>query len=203
MKYPDNIEAIAQMGIDYLGFIFYEGSARYVGEDFVMPVLPAHIEKVAVFVNHPPAQMIAIAKHYNINVLQLHGEESPEICQMLQAEGFCIVKAFALDAQFEMDNLMSYEAVCDYFLFDTKGAQKGGNGVAFDWRVLDTYQLSKPFFLSGGIGWEEVEAVKLLLETKKYPLHALDLNSRLESRPGYKDEALSKKVVEALQAIQI
>jgi phosphoribosylanthranilate isomerase len=143
--------------------------------------------------------MIATARHYGICTMQLHGEESPEVCQMLQAEGFCVIKAFALDAHFEMNSLLPYEAVCDYFLFDTKGAQKGGNGVAFDWRVLDAYQLSKPFFLSGGIGWEQIEDIKALLATKAYPLYALDLNSRLESRSGYKDEALSKKVIAAFK----
>jgi phosphoribosylanthranilate isomerase len=113
----------------------------------------------------------------------LHGNESPEFCNQLKAVPVKIIKVFSIDATFNFDSLKPYESVCDYYLFDTKGKLPGGNGVAFNWEILKKYPSEKPFFLSGGIGIESLENLKKL----KLPIHAIDVNSKFENQPGYKN----------------
>ncbi|MBP7318735.1 MAG: phosphoribosylanthranilate isomerase, partial [Flavobacterium sp.] len=103
-----------------------------------------------------------------------------------------IIKVFSILDTFDFEVLKPFEAVCDYFLFDTKGKLPGGNGTTFDWKVLEKYPSSKPFFLSGGIGLEEIDLTKEILTTN-LPIHALDLNSKFESEPGLKDKTILKK----------
>ena len=103
-----------------------------------------------------------------------------------------IIKVFSILDTFDFEVLKPFEAVCDYFLFDTKGKLPGGNGTTFDWKVLEKYPSNKPFFLSGGIGIEEIEDVNEIFKTN-LPIHALDLNSKFESEPGLKDKTILKK----------
>nr|WP_315161753.1 phosphoribosylanthranilate isomerase [uncultured Flavobacterium sp.] len=199
MKYPDNILEVGTLLPDYMGFIFWEKSARYF--DGVIPDLPKSIKKVGVFVNENTEVILAKAQKHDLQAIQLHGQESVAFCQDLrenlkQAQ-IEIIKVFSVDDAFDFEVLKPFEAVCDYFLFDTKGKLPGGNGTTFDWKVLEKYPSSKPFFLSGGIGMEEMEAVNEILKTN-LPLYAIDVNSKFEIEPGLKNIQLCR---DALQCV--
>jgi phosphoribosylanthranilate isomerase len=187
MKYPDNILEVGSLLPDYMGFIFWEKSSRYF--DGVIPDLPKSIKKVGVFVNETAEIILAKAQKYDLQAVQLHGHESVEFCQELKDKmdsSIEIIKVFSVDDSFEFEVLKPFETVCDYFLFDTKGKLPGGNGTTFDWKVLEKYPSSKPFFLSGGIGIEEMDAVKEIAKTN-LPLYAIDINSKFEIEPGLKN----------------
>ena len=187
MKYPDNILEVGSLLPDYMGFIFWDKSARYF--DGVIPQLPKSIKKVGVFVNETAEIILAKAQKYDLQAIQLHGQESVEFCQELKDKmnsSIEIIKVFSVDDSFDFEVLKPFETVCDYFLFDTKGKLPGGNGTTFDWKVLENYPSSKPFFLSGGIGIEEMEAVKEIAKTN-LPLYAIDVNSKFEIEPGLKN----------------
>jgi phosphoribosylanthranilate isomerase len=194
MKYPDNILEVGSLLPDYMGFIFWEKSARYF--DGVMPDLPKSIKKVGVFVNESiPIIEDKIAK-YNLQAIQLHGQESVEFCWELKTKidpSIEIFKVFSADENFDFSVLKPYESVCDYFLFDTKGKLPGGNGTTFDWRILKKYPSTKPFFLSGGIGIEELDSIKEISKTN-LPIYAIDVNSKFEIEPGLKNISLLKKI---------
>ena len=121
-------------------------------------------------------------------MVQLHGKETPELCHHLKNLGIDVIKVFSVDETFNFSVLEPYEEVCDYYLFDTKGKLPGGNGYVFDWEVLENYPSTKPFFLSGGIGMENIDDVLTFLyrPESKY-CHAIDINSRFEIQPGLKD----------------
>lgn len=187
MKYPENITAAAALQPDYLGFIFYEKSARFF--DGTIPELPKTIKKVGVFVNASLAEIVEKIEVHRLDLVQLHGEETPKFCENLRHydRRIGIIKAFSILDQFNFEQLTPYELACDYFLFDTKGKLPGGNGYTFKWNVLQNYPSTKPYFLSGGIGFEETENIKEFLQTEaaKHCL-ALDVNSKFELRPGLK-----------------
>jgi phosphoribosylanthranilate isomerase len=187
MKYPDNILEVGSLLPDYMGFIFWEKSARYF--DGVIPDLPKSIKKVGVFVNESIEVILTKAQKYDLQAIQLHGQESVEFCQELKNKidnTIEVIKVFSVDDSFDFEVLKPFETVCDYFLFDTKGKLPGGNGTTFDWKALKKYPSSKPFFLSGGIGIEEIEAVKEIAKTN-LPLYAIDVNSKFEIEPGLKN----------------
>jgi phosphoribosylanthranilate isomerase len=184
MRAPDNIAALSDLAPDYMGFIFWKHSKRFVTTP--TPDLPATIKKTGVFVDADPAYITATAKQHQLQALQLHGDESPDFCQKLQDLGLEIIKAFAVDTSFDFSVLKTYETVCDYFLFDTKGRLPGGNGSRFDWSVLQYYPSTKPFFLSGGIGTGDHSAIASIINLN-LPLYAIDINSQFESEPGLKN----------------
>ena len=202
MKYPDNILEVGALLPDYMGFIFWEKSARYF--DGVIPELPKSIKKVGVFVNETVEIILAKAQKNDLQAIQLHGNESVEFCQDLKNKidnTIEIIKVFSVDDTFNFEVLKPFETVCDYFLFDTKGKLPGGNGTTFDWKVLEKYPSSKPFFLSGGIGIEEMEAVKEIAKTN-LPLYAIDVNSKFEIEPGLKNIELCTNIRrDALQCV--
>ena len=177
----DNISEIATLMPNYLGFIFYEKSPRFFTG--TIPKLPKSVKKVGVFVDADAAFISEKIKAYALDVVQLHGSESPMQCQAIS--GVEVWKVFSIKDAFNFEQLTPYEAVVDKFLFDTKGKDKGGNGFTFDWRVLKNYNSSKPMVLSGGIGLEEVEKVKNILATT-IPIAVIDVNSRFETAPGLK-----------------
>jgi phosphoribosylanthranilate isomerase len=204
MKYPDNMLEVGSLLPDYMGFIFWPKSARYFDGD--MPDLPKSIKKVGVFVNEIiPVILEKIAK-YNLQAIQLHGQESVEFCSELKAKSGTeieIIKVFSADENFDFSVLKPYESVCDYFLFDTKGKLPGGNGITFDWRILENYPSSKPFFLSGGIGIEEIKNIKEISKTN-LPLYAIDINSKFEIEAGLKDiKRLKDLKIEIIDAFKI
>nr|WP_091205687.1 phosphoribosylanthranilate isomerase [Flavobacterium xueshanense] len=195
MKYPDNILEIGSLLPDYMGFIFWEKSARYF--DGVIPNLPKSIKKVGVFVNAAQNEILEKIAKYDLQAIQLHGDESVEFCQELKENvkqvQIEIIKVFSVDNSFDFEVLKPFESICDYFLFDTKGKLPGGNGTTFDWKVLENYPSNKPFFLSGGIGINEMDAVNEILKTN-LPLYAIDVNSKFEIEPGLKNIQLCREV---------
>jgi phosphoribosylanthranilate isomerase len=186
MKYPDNILEVSSLLPDYMGFIFWEKSSRYF--DGTIPTLPGSIKKVGVFVNETLPIIIQKVLKHDLQVVQLHGKESLDFCQELRSQlpkGIEIIKVFSIQDEFDFSVLKPFEEFCDYFLFDTKGKLPGGNGTTFDWTVLKKYPSTKPFFLSGGIGLEELEAVQEITKTN-LPVYAIDVNSKFEIEPGLK-----------------
>jgi phosphoribosylanthranilate isomerase len=184
MKFPENIQAVSDLVPDYFGFIFWEKSPRFF--DGEIPKLPKNIKKTGVFVDTDIEFVQEKIKKYQLQAVQLHGKETPEYCHQLQLSKVEIIKVFSVDSNFDFQQLESYEEVCDFYLFDTKGKLPGGNGTVFDWEVLKQYNSPKPFFLSGGIGLEEIEKVKKILEAD-LPVYAIDVNSKFETKPGLKD----------------
>ena len=180
MKYPDNILEVSKLLPDYLGFIFYKKSSRYF--DGTIPEIPKSIKKVGVFVDETEENIIEKIEKYDLNLVQLHGKETPELCEKLQ-KTVPVIKVFSVDDDFDFQELEKYETACDYFLFDTKGKLHGGNGVTFNWEILKKYESKKPLFLSGGIGLEEIEELKKI----DLPIFAIDVNSKFEIEPGLKN----------------
>ncbi len=193
MKYQDNMNQVAALQPDYLGFIFYEKSSRNV--ESIFSDLPSNTKKTGVFVNSGLEFIINKINTFQLEAVQLHGNESPEFCTDLkhhyeeQSDGTIeIIKVFSIKDNFDFSVLEPYEFVCDYFLFDTKGKQPGGNGYVFDWNVLKKYPSTKPYFLSGGIGVDEIEQLKEFLNSpeSKY-CYAIDVNSKFEIEAGLKN----------------
>jgi len=193
MKFSDNIQEVAALQPDFLGFIFYKKSLRYF--DGSIPNISKSIQKVGIFVDENPENVLEIAKKHHLNYLQLHGTETPEYCKKLQ-ENYKIIKAFAIDSTFNFNILKEYETTCDYFLFDTKGTNHGGNGKLFDWSILEKYTSQKPYFLSGGISINEVEAIQNL-KTKPF---AIDINSKFEIEPALKNKDSISKFIKKLNS---
>ena len=184
MKDPNNIRAAAALGPDYLGFIFYPDSPRFVGTSFQIPAdIPSSIGRIGVFVNQSLTEVVHQHAVNQLTYAQLHGDESINYCRILKSEGIQIIKAFAVDEAFDFSVLEKYEDTVDYFLFDTPGKLPGGNGVPFYWKVLEKYALKTPFFLSGGLSMANIGDAMCL----QHPfLHALDFNSSIELSPGHK-----------------
>lgn len=210
MKYVENIQQVAELQPDYLGFIFYEKSKRNF--EGIIPDFSNTIKKTGVFVNEHLEIVISLIEEYRLDAIQLHGDESvtyvAELKKHLKERRTLfieenkaikkrknqhyisrneieIIKVFGIKDSFNFEVLQPYLELVDYFLFDTKGKERGGNGTQFDWSVLNAYPFNKPFFLSGGIGLEDVEEVKKI-QKSGLPIYALDVNSRFESKPGVK-----------------
>jgi len=199
MKYPDNILEVGSLLPEYMGFIFWEKSARYF--DGVIPDLPKSIKKVGVFVNETAAIIAEKVLKHDLQAVQLHGKESVAFCEALRNQlpnNIEIIKVFSIIDSFDFEVLKPFESLCDYFLFDTKGKLPGGNGTTFDWKVLENYPSTKPLFLSGGIGLEELEAVKQILKTN-LPVYAIDVNSKFELEPGLKNIKLVRELLQNLK----
>lgn len=187
MQDPENIRELVELQPDYIGLIFYENSKRYAGATPAMAIeeiIPESIEPVGVFVNEDISEIEDICADYNINMLQLHGDESPAFCGELKDKGFKVIKAFGVDEQFDFKKLEPYKNKVDFFLFDTKGKERGGNGITFDWSVLKKYDNSVPFFLSGGLSADNISEV---LKLEGMNLYAVDVNSKFEIEAGVKD----------------
>ncbi|MBJ6143627.1 phosphoribosylanthranilate isomerase [Hymenobacter sp. BT559] len=198
MREAANLLAVADFDPDFVGFIFYPKSARYVG-DSLDPVqvrsLPTTIAKVGVFVDADLTEVRAINCAYTLDYVQLHGHESPAYCQQAHDAGLHVIKAFAVGDTFDFSALAAYEPSCDFFLFDTKGALPGGNGTAFDWQILAGYTGTTPFLLSGGLGPDNLGA---LLDFHHPQLVGFDFNSHLEIAPGVKDVAATRGLLQRL-----
>ena len=183
MRDSENIKAISVLTPDYMGFVFWAVSSRYV--DNGTPRLPNYIKKTGVFVNASLDYIENIITEHQLQAVQLHGNETPEYCNLVNRFEVEIIKAFSIQDSFNFKKLKLYENYCDFYLFDTKGELPGGNGYSFDWKILKNYQSNKPFFLSGGIGLEHIKEIHSLLKTN-LPIYAIDVNSKFESEPGLK-----------------
>jgi phosphoribosylanthranilate isomerase len=194
MMQPENISRLAEYRPDYLGFIFYKFSKRFAGEinEKIIQNLPIEIKRTGVFVDSELSEIIDKIELYKLTAVQLHGNESAEVCQRLKQEGVEVIKAFGVDEDFDFKVLVPYNDAVDYFLFDTKTVQHGGSGEVFDWSILNKYPLDKPYFLSGGLSLENLNQVNAIEDSR---LYAVDLNSRFEIEPGLKDiEKISKAI---------
>ncbi len=196
MKYAGNRSDTEKLPVDYLGFIFYPESKRFVGRTISPELFNSEKAKVAVFVNEKIDEIIRITREYDFKYVQLHGNETPEICEALKTKGLKIIKAFSLNDNFDFSKLTNYESCTDFFLFDTKTEIPGGSGKKFNWKILEKYTMNTPFFLSGGIGPGDAGAIKEINHPK---LYGIDLNSRLEDEPGLKN---IKKLEEFINEIK-
>ena len=195
LKHPENIKQTAELKPNYMGFIFYPQSKRFVGEDFIIPAIPSEIKKVGVFVNASATYIIDKIDQYKLDLIQLHGDEKPDFCEVFN-HLIPVIKAFGIDESFDFKKLEAYKECCSYFLFDTKTTEYGGSGKSFDKKILEKYDNSIPFFLSGGLGLEEVE--KLVSEKSK--IYAIDVNSKFEIEPGLKDIKKLKQLADELSS---
>lgn len=202
LRDSENLLALMTLQPDYVGFIFHETSPRFVGETLDperVKNLPRTVKKVGVFVNASIDQIVRTVKRYGLDYAQLHGDETPDFCRNLQFKGVNIIKAFSIDAEFNFTKLNNFKPHCDFFLFDAKGANRGGNGQAFDWNLLRRYDNEKPFFLAGGIDLDNAEQAAELTGLK---LHALDVNSKFETAPGVKDLDKVRQLMEKVNPVE-
>lgn len=200
MRESQNILALAELQPDFMGFIFYEKSARFTGEILdkkTLKNLPKNIQKTGVFVNESFEKVVEIWKEYDLDFVQLHGHETVEFCKKLKIEGLKIIKVFSVDNAFDFSETNNYEPFADYFLFDTKAeGGYGGHGKAFDWQILDNYTGEKPFLLAGGISPENLEDLK---EIKNKNFVGIDVNSKFEISPANKNIEALKELFEKIR----
>ncbi|GHV57432.1 N-(5'-phosphoribosyl)anthranilate isomerase [Bacteroidia bacterium] len=198
----ENIRRVGMLAIDFMGFIFYQKSPRFAGNGLLPPEalweLPANVCKTGVFVSESLDVAGSYVAKYKLNAIQLHGKETPEYIGLLK-ENFpeiLIIKAFPVSDSSDFLLTKAYEAVCDYFLFDTRTLQYGGSGKQFDWTLIEAYRGKTPFFLSGGISVEDAVRIKQI----QHPaLYGVDLNSRFELSAGIKDLNLLQQFIETLK----
>ena len=185
LKQPENIKAVAALKPDYMGFICYGPSPRYIDtlSSGALQAIPGNIHKTGVFVNETAEIISALIDQYGFDTIQLHGDESPEFAAAFKGRA-TVIKAFGVDNDFDFSKLTAYAGHVDYFMFDTKTSIYGGSGKAFNWDILNKYTLNTPFFLSGGISPDNIEEVKNITHPQFY---AVDLNSRFEDEPGLKN----------------
>lgn len=196
------LQQLDGLNIDFAGLIFHKESPRYVVDKISKEELQStdfDIKKVGVFVNEEYDDIMKIVEDYGLDVVQLHGDETPELCDHL-SEDVEVIKAFSIaTGQKTIDDLVAdYDDVCDYYLFDTASANGtvGGTGIKFDWKLISKAKIEKPFFLSGGISLDDVAKLKAFRHPDYY---GFDVNSQLEKSPGVKDMALLLKLKQALK----
>lgn len=181
------LQQLEALSVDYAGLIFYEKSKRFAGERLLTDadeVKKFAISKVGVFVNAPLEEILQIVQRFNLQAVQLHGDEPPQFCEALR-QHVPVVKVFRLSGREDVDEISKgFQEVCDYFLFDTATPGYGGSGQQFDREILLRAKIEKPFFLSGGLGPADADD---LLNFHHPHLHAVDVNSRFETAPGIKD----------------
>ncbi|MCF6169301.1 phosphoribosylanthranilate isomerase [Lutibacter sp.] len=210
MRDQENVSSLLALKPDFVGFIFYNKSKRFA-TDFPQVKFPSTIKKVGVFVNETVEGIIDKVNKYQLDVVQLHGDETAEFCQKLMntftelSQSSCTersrsvistqlnhqiktIKAFSVGENFDFNLTKPYEKYCDYFLFDTKGKEYGGNGIKFNWKILKNYNGSVPFLLSGGISKEDSTEILSFLRRQESKLCiGLDINSGFEIEPALKD----------------
>jgi phosphoribosylanthranilate isomerase len=185
LKYPDNIEAIADLEPDYMGFIYYAKSPRFVDDinADALKAIPSSIIKTGVFVNETAEEVQRLIDTLGFTAIQLHGNESPGFAGSFKAK-VQVLKAFGLNEDFNFEVLNDYVNKVDYFLFDTKTEAHGGSGKTFNWDILNQYKLDVPFFLSGGLSLDNLNQIAKITHPRFY---GVDLNSKFETAPAIKD----------------
>lgn len=201
MRDAANIGAVSALSPDYMGFIEYAPSPRFVGERFVVPEnVPRAIGRVGVFVDASYEAIVQRAAGSGYDVVQLHGDESPELCSRLSDAGLRVIKVFRVDDAFDFNDTRPFRDTADVFLFDARGRMYGGNGVRFNWKVLQRYDQAVPFLLSGGL---RVEALQDIEELSDMNLYGFDLNSGVELAPGVKDTDRVRAFMERIRGIRL
>ncbi len=202
MRDAQNIRDVEALGIDMMGFIFWPHSKRFVEE---MPdYLPENVQRVGVFVNAEQDEIVQKVREYSLDFVQLHGDEDLAYATSLRKRLAAavdkqpqIIRAISVESRSKVLKAMMWDGYVDAILFETPTTGYGGSGESFDWSLLSSYRANTPFFLTGGIGPQSLEA---LMEFEHPMWMGVDLNSRFESSPGVKDVALLKPFVEQLKA---
>lgn len=196
MRYPVNIQEVGALSPDFMGFIFYDQSPRFVSTGFRIPQgLLKQIKKVGVFVDDSFERVFDTVNKHKLDFAQLHGDETVIFCEKLRQAEIGVIKAFSIDEDFDFKRLDPYKKVCDFFLFDTKGKYRGGNATSFDWGLLQRYDQEVPFFLSGGVSLSNIEQA---LQLKGLNLYGIDVNSGVELNPGVKDVDKIKELIKII-----
>ncbi|HOT14014.1 MAG TPA: phosphoribosylanthranilate isomerase [Bacteroidales bacterium] len=194
-----DILKLSLMDIDFMGFIFYKPSPRYAGE-MLKPErienIPERIIKTGVFVNEKAEDTIRIAQKYHLQAIQLHGNESTDLCNELKEKGYIVIKALKGNKEDLVTSSILYKEVCDYYLIDTPTVQHGGSGQKFNWSILNEFEFNKPFFLSGGIGPHDTDIINSL---NFRDLYAVDINSKFETSPGKKDTTIISEFIKKIK----
>lgn len=200
MSVPENIQSALRLQPDYLGLIFHRPSPRNAfGLDAETAAkLGKQVKLVGVFVNCPQEEILSLAEAYNLAVIQLHGDESPEFCQQIRERGYEVWKAAGIRSKDDFAGLESYVGKVDRFVFDSKSEARGGSGNKFDWRLLDAYNLPTDFILGGGLGPEDADSIRDIRHPR---LAGIDLNSRFELSPGVKDTELLYNFIKNLRQL--
>ncbi len=199
MRHSNNIKEVAATRPQFMGFIFYPKSLRFVelpAQKEALSSVGGGIEKVAVFVNASVGYILQLCKTYRFNYVQLHGNELPNDCRALQREGIKVIKAFSITEDFNFELLVAYQTAVSYFLFDTPTTQYGGSGKKFNWQKLDDYKGKTAFFLSGGISPKDAEQIK---QVNHPSLIGVDINSGFEQEPALKDAKAIQQFINKLQ----
>lgn len=198
MREAGNIRDVALLGPDFLGFIFYPQSKRYAGgiDEQLLAEISPEIKKTGVFVNASVNEIREKQRAFGLEAIQLHGDETPGLCEQIKNSDVQVIKAFGIDDSFDFNVLATYAGVVDHFLFDTKTAGYGGSGRTFNWRILDQYQLEIPYFLSGGLNPENINEILNVADDR---LFAADLNSGFEIAPAIKNITDLKKAFNLLR----
>lgn len=194
MRESENIREVEQADVDWMGFIFYPKSPRYV--DKLPDYLPKSLKRIGVFVNESIENILETVKLFQLDFVQLHGDESPEICDEMGDNGLKIIKAFSIENKFPTEKVSAYYGKCDYFLFDTKTSKYGGSGKKFNWDILSEYHGETPFLLSGGISPDDIDTVKSFSHPKCI---GIDINSKFEIGPALKDAELAKQFIDKIR----
>ena len=187
MRDESNIRELVEIHPDYIGFIFYRGSKRFIGENFnlrILDYIPESICKVGVFVNAGKNNILEKSKLFGLKLIQLHGGEPVELCRELINAGISVIKVFSVNEEFDFNTINPFKPYCKFFMFDTECNTFGGSSKKFNWDILRKYDNERPVFLSGGIGDEDAGLIK---ELDYLNIHAVDINSRFEKEPGIKD----------------
>lgn len=194
MRDAENIREVEALGVDWMGFVFHRTSPRFVSE--LPDYLPQRAKRIGVFVNETEERIMETVELFRLDMVQLHGQETPDFCNRIRSKGLKVIKAINVQNGFPSEEVFSYEGACDYFLFDTKTSLPGGSGLKFDWSALSAYRGTTPFLLSGGISPDDADRVEVFVHG-----HCLgiDLNSRFETSPAYKDIRLLQSFIDKIK----
>jgi len=200
MREDENIRAVERLDIDWIGFIFYPCSPRYVPDEkrYAASIRRCVKKKAGVFVNTGTDEMLRTAARLQLDYVQLHGNESPDTCRLIQDNGYPVIKAFSVASANDLKQAETYEAAVSFFLFDTKCEGYGGSGRRFDWNILNNYQGNTPFLLSGGITPGSLDDV---LQFHHPLLAGIDLNSGFETAAAMKNTVELQQFVAGIRRI--
>lgn len=202
MREAENIAAVASLGPDLMGFIFYAPSPRFAGAldpQAIEKRVPLSTKRVGVFVDDTEDNIRTVAERFRLDLIQLHGTEPPRLCRALRAD-YGVIKALGVGVAADLEAAAEYEGSCDYLLFDTKTTAHGGSGSKFDHALLTAYRGSTPYFLSGGLGVGDAEAIRGIADPRCV---GVDINSRFETAPGMKDPEAIRKFMETIKKTSI
>jgi len=194
MRDAENIREVEALGVDWMGFVFHRTSPRFVGE--LPDYLPQRAKRVGVFVDETEEQIMETVQLFRLDMVQLHGHETPDFCSCIRSKGLKVIKAINVQNTFSTEEVSFYERACDYFLFDTKTPLPGGSGQKFDWSSLSAYRGTTPFLLSGGISPDDADRVEAFVHERCI---GIDLNSRFETSPAYKDIHLLQSFIDKIK----